>query len=420
MQPLRFEPDTAGQALTLPRRRYGKGAFALLLLTAFGLVFAGLPGYFLTADARDTFNQHGTLPWTSLLPALFALPFVAIGLALALGPWLALLVRTTIRLVGDELLVRDHLGPFGWTRRRAINDLHGFKIDVGSSSTNDGPAKPMKNFATLTADCGEGAMPFVIAAGYPRALVNELANTLADKLQTHGRLGPERELTVTESISGIDDDIDDPSATADAPEVIPPQPDTSTIMVKEHAAGVSYYLPPRGVWKGSRGLMFFAVLWNGFITVFIAITLISGKQPTYESSGQPVPWYIVALLMGLFVAIGAALLLGALHAGKRRAILDISRTPVGPALLIARESIFGKKTTDLPPGHVTAIDVGPSGTKVNDQPVYHLKISLSQEAQATHPKRKNPLGLFAERDDEELRWLAARLRHDLHVGKSIR
>ena len=51
------------------------------------------------------------------------------------------------------------------------------------------------------------------------------------------------------------------------------------------------------------------------------------------------------------------------------------------------------------------IEVGPSGTEVNDVPINELQIHL-----ISGKKR----GLLSQRRDEELRWIAAELRKALH------
>ncbi len=452
--PLMFEPTVAGQRVVLPRRGVGKGSFVTFL---FGLAFAGVPGYFLGYQNLREMIDDGAFSLFAFVPMLFCLPFVLIGGALVLSTLGLWLTRTTIRIEGDELIVKDGLGPFGLTRRRHADDLAGFKIDVGASRTNGGPSKPMDHFASLTASLaeppnpdhgpdGKKRMPFAIAIGYPRDLLHDLADQLAEAFRTTGRLGPERELTVTEDVKDLDHDDDD--FALDTPDSVPDQPADSTITIEAQPHGVTYHAPAKGVVKGSSGFFTFGLIWNAI--VFAILGVIFFGEPTTEN-GQPINWSsIVPILIVLaFVAVGVGMMYAALRMGTRHVTLkvlhndthaprDHHRAASTADLFIEEAHLFGKKQYDLPAGSVAAIRVGHSGMSNNDEPVNNLRVTLTPEASAqakdsakAAPRFHDPdesakprktkaktLGFFTERDDDELRWLAARLRADLNVPRN--
>ncbi len=193
---LDFEPTAGGQRLVLPRRRPGKGSAITLL---FGALFAGVPAYGIAYPAWLDFQRTGQ--WSNLLPILFCLPFIFIGLSLTLTALGLNLRRTALTLEGDELIVRDAIGPFGLvgiSRRQHADRIAGFSVQRGTTSTNRGPKKSMKNWAILVAKLEDPqAQPFLVAVGYPHELLLQLAEVLADHFNTSGRLGPERSLPVT-------------------------------------------------------------------------------------------------------------------------------------------------------------------------------------------------------------------------------
>lgn len=95
----------------------------------------------------------------------------------------------------------------------------------------------------------------------------------------------------------------------------------------------------------------------------------------------------------------------ALRSGRRRAVIDV----VGTDLLITIQSTGAPKTHSWSRAEIERVEVGPSGMEVNDVPVMELQI---------WPVGGKKTGLFAERTDDELRWLAWEIRGALgmHAG----
>lgn len=92
----------------------------------------------------------------------------------------------------------------------------------------------------------------------------------------------------------------------------------------------------------------------------------------------------------------------AVRAGRRTAVVDIVRDD----LLITRRSVGDAVSRSWHRDEIDRVTVGPSGMEVNDSPVLELQV---------WPKVGKKAGFFAERDDGELRWLAAEIRTALRL-----
>ncbi|MEM1446392.1 MAG: hypothetical protein AAGF84_10075 [Planctomycetota bacterium] len=414
---LDFHRTVAGQRLKLPRRNLGKGVLVLVGTTVFGALFAGFPtaGFILPAirTLLDE-NASGATQGFSFFGFAMALPFLIIGSAIAIGPWLLLLSRTTLFLEHDQLRVFRGVGPIGFSRTRGTDGLTGFEVEIGSSRTNGGPAKPIESMVNLKAMYEGDAEPFYVAFGYPQATMRELADVLRDTLQPRGWTTDEPQLSVTETLSGADDPVVTTEFAAN--ESIPAQPDESDIVAEPSASGIAYRVPARGIIKGSRGLWFFALFWNGITwTMVIAFTLGNVEM----DSGDVPPWYVAVPFLGVFVLSSAAMAYYAIRMGTRSVRFEVTGVGERTRLMLEERHAFGQTRVELSHGDLTAVRVAPSGVSENDRPINQLTLHVTEDATTSLPKRwakKGKIGLLLERDDDELRWLAARLRHDLQVG----
>jgi hypothetical protein len=148
------------------------------------------------------------------------------------------------------------------------------------------------------------------------------------------------------------------------------------------------------LWKGTSGIFFFALIWNGFMTVFTSVVLCGGLNA--ENKPDETALWVIPLFLSLFWAIGIGLMLGALNMGRRRAMFAIA----AGKLLVMQKGIFGTKQHEWAAEEIDSIATAPSGMKVNDRDVPHLQIHASGEK----------LGLLTGRDEQELEWLACELR----------
>src|SRR5262249_18306319 len=142
------------------------------------------------------------------------------------------------------------------------------------------------------------------------------------------------------------------------------------------------------------------LFWNGFIAVFT--TVVVGVL-LFGNPGPGADFSVLAIfgsVMVLFWAVGAGLMLGALHMGRRQAVLAV----VGDRLLALQSGPLGAKRREWRRKELGRVAVGPSGMTVNDSPILELQV---------HARDGTKLGLLAGRDADELYWIATRLRRAL-------
>ena len=112
-------------------------------------------------------------------------------------------------------------------------------------------------------------------------------------------------------------------------------------------------------------------------------------------------WVFILFLLG-FWAIGLGMMALAVHMGRRTAeiVADAGR------LRVETKGLFGTKQLDWSRDEITALRADRSGMEVNNRPVIELQI---------HPRDRKKVGLLAGRNENELRWMATRLRRALNV-----
>ena len=106
--------------------------------------------------------------------------------------------------------------------------------------------------------------------------------------------------------------------------------------------------------------------------------------------------------MAAFWAIGIGVLVGAIYMGRRSATLEADASRLG----VETQGLFGTKRREWARAEISAIRADASGMEVNERPVIELQI---------HPSSGKKVGLLAGRKEDELRWMATRLRRALNV-----
>jgi hypothetical protein len=287
-------------------------------------------------------------------------------------------------------------------------------VAVSSSSTNNGPRKPINSFCSLV---GTPANPddaadrkarmrasFLITAGYHRDLLHALAGELSYEV---GRVSSTKlvgdhdgGLTVTETMGTFDDDE---AGDVEPVEEVPVERPADALAILGHNdSGMTINVPPAGLRRASKGGFGLTIFWNGLmavITVGVIYSTFTGNN-NLNGAGE---WAVATGLIALFWAIGIALLIGNIHAARRHAILDV----VGDTLLVTRKTIFGLKQLEWRADQLRAIRMGESGVEINDVPVMQLQI---------HDADGKKHGLLSQLSNDELRWIAYELRRALGVS----
>ena len=321
--------------------------------------------------------------------------------------------RSEIRITRDKLQAVERLGFWRFKRSRPIDKLRGFEVihapkDSLTSSRVQGKGSVqaiqfLSNLAAIKAN-SEGAKAMILAPGYPLELARELADHLAGRIdrQLDRKLvrdpdQPQLTVTVTDNAMGIEKLQNVIKATfsrTPADDDLFEQPADSKIVFEPIDGGVSLRVPPAGLWKGSGGLIYMAIFWLLITGVITLAMLASGDAP-----------WLAFLFISVFWAVGVAMAVGAVRMGKRQAIIDV----IGDTLLISETTGSRTKQHEWTVDQIRSIHMGPSGMEVNNKPVMQLQID---------PIEGKKLGIFTNRDRDELRWLATTLRQALGLGRS--
>lgn len=408
------ERVSEGTRWQLPHRPWGAAKLMPWITIAVGIAIAAIFGI-TSSITLPNFNGDAVGAIFDLVGLLMQAIPTLIGLGLVLIGFILMRARTTVTLTGSQLQTTDHFGPLRWTRKLETAHLTGFEINVGTSSTNGGPKKPTNNVTFLIANTNRPARiakqqgaakdakrDFVVAWAYPKAWMQELADELAGSIEY---TNPQLEGLEIKTTMGSDDDRQGNDAETETP--IDPPNDTRIILQQE-PDGLTITIPPAGIMRGSKGLGCFAVLWNAFILVMVVgmvYTMLNSHKPNV--SGPDSPWAILFFLP--FVAIGVGLAMYSIHAGKSHASLVVLGQGDNAVLAYYRNSPVRKPSElNWPINDLSHIRVDDSNMSVNDKPIQELQV---------HPKQGKKVGLLAQLDDEELRWIAYELRKQTRLHR---
>ena len=365
----------------LPVRPLGWGRLIGLFLVGFGVLFLWSPAH----DGWRTLQKwlHETPGGMDTFSCLFSLPFLIGGcVPLAIG-LLILFGRCRVEWKDGQLRSAEILGPLRWTRRLPRKPVRKLEVSAATSKPGNSPPRQLENFSSLAAEFEDGSKKLIVL-GYPKDWLLALAQELKAYVGGSAFSAAAAEVEV----------IEKPLADADADDVLE-QPAGSRVQVEERGAGVRLVVPPAGLWRGSWGLFFFALVWCGFMVFFTTLTGASMFK------GGGIEWGLMAFLAA-FWAIGIGLLVGAIHMGRRSATLEAD----AGRLRVETRGLFGTKQREWPRAELSAIRAGASGIEVNERPVIELQV---------HPSSGKKVGLLGGRKGDELRWLATRLRRALNV-----
>lgn len=364
-----------------PRRPLGWGRLVGLFLVGFGLLFMWMPAHaawdFIPKLLKGNFDVGNII--FSLFPLLFVIAaFIPMGIGLAI-----LFGRCRLAWRNGELSCTELVGPFRWTRRFPRKPIRKLEISVSTSQTGNAPPKQMENFSGMMALFEDGSRK-VVMFGYPKDWLLAVAEELKTYVGGGSTSSRPLQVEVVESVEKVesDDDVQRPA--------------NSRVQLEERGAGLRLTIPPAGLWKGSKGLFFFSLLWCGFMCLFTGISVYSQFK---GSEGVPVAFWI---FIPVFWLIGLSLMLSAINMGRRSAELTVD----SGRLRVETKGIFGVKIREWSRAELAAVRADASGMEVNDRPVIELQI---------HPVAGKKCGLLAGRDEQELRWMATQLRRVLKI-----
>jgi len=360
------------------RRSLGGVAGSAGFLLVFGMLFAGTPAGIFVPVVMKT-NGWG------LLALPIAIPFVLIGVASVLMGLALVFGRAEVRATGGRLVSIERLGPLALRRKRPVDAVTRFEIKGGAMRSNGKALTAARGgeFSTLRAVVEGAGKPWPVAGMYPRESLLALARELAEvcDAQAPRELFEDGPPKVVEVDWRAEERVE-----ASAPVA---RPDGTPITLERADGVTTIRVPPSGT-KGSRAMLTFGVIWTLFSAV--ACAAMVWKLATNPSSFSGSPWAL-AIVLPLFLAIGAGMIVYALSLSRRRTVLDI----VGDTLLVTRSGLRKVRAWEWRAADLKRVHVGPSGMEVNDEPVLALVIE---------PREGRKTILLAARSEAELRWIA--------------
>jgi hypothetical protein len=366
-----------------PLRPLGWVRLIGLFLVGFGVLFMWMPGH--TAWEFIQKLLHGNRDIGNIIFSVFPLLFVVAG-CVPMGIGLAILLgRCRVEWRDGRLRSTEMVGPLRWTRNLPCKPLRKLEVSAATSSSANAPPKTIENFSGIAALYEDGSRN-IIALGYPKDWMMAVAEELRTYVGNGSVSFEPVKVELVEAVPGLGEDD----------EALLPQPVGSNVQLEEHGTGIRLVVPPAGIWKGAKGLLFFSVLWCGFLCVFTGLTIFG------QSKGSGNVHAAFWIFISSFWLIGFGLLAGAVHLGRRHADL----TADSGGLRIETTGILGVKQREWSQAEIAAVRADASGMKVNDRPVIELQV---------HPTAGKKAGFLAGRDEADLRWMASQLRRVLKV-----
>jgi hypothetical protein len=387
-------PRRSGKtALWLGRLLLAVGVFLfamgmLAVLSAARVLPFRLPGPFFVLILCSVFTLGGTIPMWWGLAALFG--------------------HREIEIARGYLRTTERVGPLWRSKRWKLAKIESIDTvaTIGESSQ---PTPPfLEGFEALLVRLN-GKKQGMLAWGYPRQLLAPLGMAIVQRsnawLDREGQAWNIRFVAPSQTPAAEPgdhwNDVDEDGAPGEPKPAIAnlQQPADSKIQIERYPGAVSINIPPSGVWKGTRGMFFFALLWNGFMTVF---TCFATFGFLHAAPGDIDNVWIPVAFVVVFWGVGIGMFLGSVNMGRRRAALAVA----DGTLMVLQTGIFGSKQREWPAAEIANILPGPSGMTVNDVDVLELQI---------HDTAGKKFGILAGRSDDELAWLAYELRQALGI-----
>lgn len=364
-----------GARLVLPPR--GQPIFrvigtALMMIGLVGVV-AAVNGIYMHVWPPSTLDTRSLM--RAFIALIFCLWFGWVflsGLFVAFG-------HAELILTDDAIIGVDRCGPVHYSRRVALSSIEHIEVisfpglDLATLQIARRHRKPTRHTLWLL-------------LGYPRARVEAIHAGVRARLGREGTV----EFREAESAAVRIERV----ARVEWSPVLE-QPAQSRAVVARTAEGLMIELPALGFFRGSKGLGLFSILWLTFVGIIGAVILVVTAES--EPRNVILPGFVIAL----FVAVGLAFFVWALRSGKRRGIIRVA----DGTLTIVKQSLGPPVSHSWPRAELRNITLGPSGM-VNGRPLLELQVNST---------KGGTIGLFVERDDGELAWIATELSTALEL-----
>ena len=401
-QEIRHEPLPQGGRFVLPYRSLGDARHWAGIGIGFGifvlLFMCGWVAVPVAGGIRDLMRQR-------IVAGMFQLAFASTAL-FGFGAGLYIIVaslavirnrtRTVVDVVPGAIVAREEFLFLSWKRRWESNQISKLEIEsaAGNIDSTTEELKPLawgllaRNESTVE---GQEEKRFVVAFGYPREVLAELASELREALYVQSVAD---EAIRPESLARIRDNLERVEileTASDEPTQKPAsRPESTTIEFHEHDTGIQFDMAPTGIVGPVSG---FAAIWTLISCVFVVAAI--------RDAGQVAD---VPVLMSFgFVAIGVGMLLVAVNEGLRRT----SIVTAGERLLLITESPVGRKRHTWTSSELSRICLGKTGSTQDEEPTPELQF-FGHDGKHT--------GYLRERSKEEIEWIAWELTSTLQLA----
>lgn len=307
----------------------------------------------------------------------------------------ALAGHTEIVVRNARLYAIDRCGPLRWTRRRALDQLRGFRLENPPSTA--GGEQPTEDWPSLKADLTNGKA-FTVCYGYPRDWLLSLAGDLAARCWNITTVFA----TTRPAPISVAEICEDPAMVQDRA----CQPTSSTAILEQRPHGFMITIPPLGLRRGNNGfLLGWCLLWNAIALPFAAFFLPAAfrGEVTWEGTNEKISPLIACLMITPFLLIGIGSALGVSYRGRHRASIAVA----GSTLKIEETTLFGNRQRDWTARDLADIRVVTESSN-NDGAGIRWTNNLN-----ILTKEGDPYRLFSYRDKTELEWIATLLRQAL-------
>ncbi|MDA1052405.1 MAG: hypothetical protein O3C40_18250 [Planctomycetota bacterium] len=414
-----FTTDYLGDGVRyrLPRRQLGRVRHLGWIVVGFGVFITLFMIAWMSISVLgglNDLNKGGGIDFIAIAFGCFGLFGLIPGLGLLLGGIAVIGNRTRceIEVRGGKIAVKERFFLFRIRRKRTTAEVQRLRVADANENTSGKQAYDTRLWLgdfdrALMAETG-GTRGFPIAVAYPRDLLVRLAEELAPRLEadwtsTSAAIKRDPAAIVDRETVGRKIEVVEGPAASDELPIVPVQPVGSTATIERRPYGITIDIPPAGLWKGSKGLFVFALLWNAFVSIFVVVgTLAAIGVVEMEDDGPP--WVMLVIIIP-FVAAGVGMLIGAINMGRRHATIATADDLV----MVVRHSIFGKTTREWSADQIAAVCIGNSGMEVNDVSVKELQI---------HPHDGKKFGCLSQLNDDELVWIAGELNQALAIRRS--
>ena len=241
----------------LPRRPLGKLRWFGIIPVLFSAGFISVP---FTA-ARSLFHSmtQGNPPVVVFIMVAVAIGFVVAGAIPAGFGILLMLGRSRIDWRDGRLSVLDYAGQFANAWRMPRAPIVRLTVNIGPVMVNNKPVTsgPLSDLGALVAEFEQGK-PRMVAVGYPQSWLKEIGDDLAAHMGATTTTVPPKVVVI--------DETKNPPELTDAE-----RPAQTLVTLEQRGSGVAIEIPPAGVWRGSKGLLPFAIFWCLFMTAFTTV-----------------------------------------------------------------------------------------------------------------------------------------------------